>query len=199
MNTFTHPRFPNLSTPKTSSIRTLLSIIGICAGMTVMALIFSMINTALPAIHVSLNTTIPELQWIMNIFGILTCSTLVIFGRLADIIGRKKIFLLGLFLQALALLGSGLANNVSVIIFFQAIAGISNAIILSISQAMLTHTYPENQRNKAIGLWACVIGFCLAVGPLLSGALTSAFGWRWIFLAPLPIFVIGFILVTLFA
>ncbi|MBN4066755.1 MFS transporter [Simkania negevensis] len=174
-----------------------ISIVGICAGVVVLAMIFSMVNTAIPSIGKSLPSTMLQLQWIINIFGIVTCSTLVTFGRLADIYGRKKIYLFGLSMCLIGLLGASIARSIYWVIAFQGFLGVGNAVILPVSQALLSHEYPANQRSKAIALWALVIGVALSAGPLLGGFLTEELSWRWIYLAPLPVVVFSMITVGL--
>ncbi len=145
-----------------------LSILGICCGMVVMAMIFSMVNMALPVIHHSLHASLRQVQWIMNGFGIVTCASLVLAGRLADIYGRKKIFLIGYATLAVALLGSGLSRSPNQIIFFMLFGGVGNAIMLPVSQAMLISIYPEHQKGRAISLWTANVGLALAGGPVIG-------------------------------
>lgn len=175
--------------------RRMLSIVGICLGVVVVGIMFSSTNTALATIHRDLGTSLGELQWIMNIFGIFISSNLVIMGRLADLYGRKRVYLFGVVGLLVSQLGAGLAPSVGWIIFFQALFGMSGAVILPVSQALLTSLYPEKERSKAIGIWAAVVGVALGIGPLLAGSIIYGLGWRWIFLINVPIAVISFILI----
>jgi len=135
----------------------------------------------------------------MNIFGVFTCSSLVILGRMADIWGRKKIFLLGLGFYCISFLGSGFATHPGAIIFFQVFAGLGNATLLTVSQTMLIHLYPEKQRSKALGLWGAVLGFSFSLGPLLSGILVTNLSWRAVFFVPLAAVILSIVLVSFFA
>ncbi|OGO91637.1 MAG: hypothetical protein A3F41_03380 [Coxiella sp. RIFCSPHIGHO2_12_FULL_44_14] len=179
--------------------RRIRALIGICLGVAVGAIFFSAVNTALAAIQTSLDATLTQLQWVMNIFGITICSTLVTVGRLADIYGRKRIYLIGICLLAVSMLGSGLAPQVEWIIFFQAILGFSSAILIPVSQALISNLYSAEERSKAMGIWAAVVGLAMAVGPLYSGAMISWLSWRWVFLGTLPLIAISLILVALFS
>lgn len=180
-------------------IKRILILIGICLGVAVGAMAFSAINIALAAIKNDLSASMVQIQWIMNIFGIVICSSLVIFGRMADIYGRKRLYLIGIILLAISMLGSGLAPHAGWIIFFQAILGLSAAIFIPVSQALISNVFPAQERSKAIGIWAAVIGVAMAVGPLISGAVIATLGWRWVFLINLPLILASFILVASFA
>ena len=181
------------------TIRKWLAIMGILVGNLAMGLSFSLINTNLESIHVQLGATIVDLQWMINIYGIFIASNLATMGRLGDIFGRKKIYLIGLILFAISMFGAGLAHFPGMIIFFQAIWGISGAILLPISQAMLVDIYPEEKKSVAIGIWAAGGGIALAIGPLVGGVLLNFLSWRWIFLINVPFAAIGFFLTALFA
>ncbi len=176
----------------------ILIVVGICLGSAVGAMVFSAINTALASIGKDLSATVAQLQWIMNIFGVAICSTLVIFGRLADIYGRKKIYLIGILGLAVSMLGSGLAPNANWIIFFQIILGLSGAILIPVSQALISNVFPEKERSKAIGIWAAIIGIALAIGPLLSGAIIALLSWRWVFLINIPIILLSMLVVAIY-
>ena len=181
------------------AFKKVLILIGICLGVAVGAFIFSAVNTALASIQREFNASINQLQWIMNIFGIVICSTLVIFGKLADLYGRKCLFLIGLIALAISMFGSGIAFNIYWVIGSQAILGLSGAIIIPVSQALLSDTFPLHERSKAIGIWAAVMGLAMAIGPLLSGFIITLVGWRWIFLINIPIIFLSFILIVCFS
>lgn len=174
------------------------AMLGILIAISIGALAFSVINTSLATIKKDLNASVNELQWIMNIMGIFISSTLVTMGRLADVYGRKRIYMIGILGMGVGMLGNGLAPNATWIIFFQALVGLSAAILLPISQALMSHLFPEEDRSKAISIWAAVIGVALATGPLLSGIIISTLGWRWIFLINVPFAAISFLLILLF-
>lgn len=175
------------------------AIIGVLMGNMAMGLSFSLINTNLESIQQALGASIAELQWIINIYGIFIASTLVMMGRLGDIYGRKKVYLIGTVLFGISMLGGGLAVNPGMIIGFQAIYGLAGAILLPLSQAMLIDLYPEEKKSTAIGMWASSGGITLALGPIVGGILLSFFNWRSIFLINVPFAVLGFLLTSWFA
>lgn len=179
--------------------RRTLAILGILMGNMAMGLSFSAINTNLESISREFGATIVQLQWIINIYGIFIASTLVAMGRLGDIFGRKRIYLVGMLFFTSSMLGAGLALTPSMIIGFQILYGLAGAILLPLSQAMLVDLYPEEKKSLAIGLWAASGGIALAMGPIIGGALLGFFSWRWMFLINVPFAVLGFSLTALFA
>lgn len=172
-----------------------LGILGIGLGE-MLTMNFSLVSTSLPTIQKELGAGLLELQWILNIFGVFLCSTLVMAGRLADTYGRKRIFLLGLIGSVLASLMAGCAQNASWIIVAQAIQGIAGASILAVSQALMVHLFPENQKGHAIAIWGAIIGIASAMGPLLSGILITIVGWRWIFFIMTIVAIVAIIVVS---
>nr|NGX27152.1 Antiseptic resistance protein [Chlamydiota bacterium] len=124
-------------------IRKWLAVLGAAMGTMAMGLSFSLINTNLETIHQDFGASLVQLQWMINIYGIFIASLLVTMGRLGDIFGRKKIYLIGNLLFGIAMLGAGLATSPAMIIGFQALYGISGAILLPLSQAMLVDIFPE--------------------------------------------------------
>ena len=176
-----------------------LAIIGVCAASAVGGLVFSELNLTLAALRIHLHATLAQLQWVLNTYGIIVASTLVLFGRLGDILGRKKIFLIALFLLALSMLITGLAHNIYTVIAAQVLNGISSAIVMPVSQAMITTIYGEQRRSKAIGLWAASTGIALGLGPIYSGFIIHALSWRCVFLLNVPMLAMSFMMVVLFA
>lgn len=175
------------------------AIFGVCAASAVGGLVFSELNLALAALRIHLHATLGELQWVLNTYGIIVASTLVLFGRLGDVIGRKKLFMTALVLLALAMLITGMAHNIYVVIAAQALNGLSSAIIMPVSQAMVTNMYGESRRSKAIGLWAASTGIALGLGPIYSGFIIHALSWRWVFWLNVPMLAVSFVMVLLFA
>ncbi|MCB1109359.1 MAG: MFS transporter [Chlamydiia bacterium] len=176
----------------------LLSIIGICLGCIVMGLVFTMINTAIPTIQKSLQIPLIQMQWMMLSFGIINCAFLVTSGRLADIYGRKKIFLIGLCCSGVGMFIGGHSQGSGGLIFSLSLAGLGNAILLPVSQAMLVSEFPESYKSRAIAIWASAIASAMALGPLVTGGLLEAFGWQWVFWSMIPLFLISLCFIFLF-
>ncbi len=175
----------------------ILSIFGICSGCVVIALVFSMVNTALPAIQRDLGISVNAAQWMMNVFGMINCAILVTCGRLADIYGRKRLFMIGLLSSGVAMLGGGFCHNASQLILCMFFAGIGNAIILPVSQALLVTEFPEEKRGQAIGIWASAIAAALAAGPVAGGVIAGSLGWKWIYWINAPV-VFGSLVLTFY-
>ena len=127
-----------------------------------MGLVFTMVNTAIPSIRESLGVSLYSMQWMMTLFGIINCAFLVTSGRLADIYGRKKIFLIGLLCSEIGMLLGGFSLKSTGLILSMSFAGLGNAILLPVSQAMLVSEFPESKRSQAISIWAAAIAFSLA-------------------------------------
>ena len=175
-----------------------LSISGICLGCISMGLVFTMVNTALPTIQRETNTPLIYMQWMMMVFGIINCATLVTFGRLADIFGRKKIFLLGLFFSCLGMYVCGSSRGVTMLILGMAFAGLGNAVLLPVSQAMIVSEFKLSEKSQAIAIWSLAIAYAFAMGPLLAGIICKFYPWRWIFYFMVPVFLICALIVYTF-
>lgn len=151
----------------------------------------TIVNTALPFIRTALNTTILQLQWVANIFTIILSMTLIGLGKIADRWGRKKVFYFGVLFFAVAALGAGLSWNAEILVFFRGMQAFGASTILISSTALLSDVFPEQERVKAISIYAGVTGFGLMIGPFLGGILIGLLGWRWVFWINLPIIAIG--------
>lgn len=180
-------------------VRRALSLLGICSGCVVIALVFSMCNSSLYLIQKSLNLSTSTLQWMMTLFGVVNSATLVTFGRLADLFGRKKVFLLGIFLSGCGMGLAGISSAPFWLILSMGCSGLGNAIILPISQAMLIEEYEPEERGGAISLWTRALGIALALGPIMGALIGAYFGWRAIFLLLVPVALLSFLLVLFFS
>lgn len=174
------------------------ALIGILMGMAIIGMNFSIVNISLSSIQKDLSSSVLQLQWMVNIFGVFISCSLLLMGYLGDRFGHRRIFLIGMLGLIISSLGAGLAPNSNWIIASQAIMGISAAIILPISQILIRREFPDHQMGKAIGIWAGGIGIMLGIGPLVGGLILNNWSWHWIFLINLPIALAGFILVLCF-
>lgn len=178
--------------------KTLWPSLGICLGVLVVAMDWSIVNNALPSIQRDLGATLGELQWMVNVFGLVMTVSLVTMGGFADAFGRRKLFSLGLLTCALGSLGAALAPNAMWLIIFRAVQGLSNAMLLPTSQSLITHVFPESQHGKAMGIWTTLVGLGLSLGPVLGGVIIAISSWHWIFYFNLPFLLVSWILVRLF-
>lgn len=166
-------------------------------GSMLMGLSFPMITNHLETIHKQFNTSVLQLQWMINIYGIFVTAFLVSMGRLGDIFGRKKIYLTGISIFIISMIGAGCAFCPSMIMYFMALYGVSGAIIMPLSQAIMILVFPEKNKSMAISIWAAANGITLSLGPILGGFLCD-FSWRWIFFISVPIAIITLILTIIF-
>lgn len=180
---------------QSKEINRILSIFGICTGCIVIALVFTMINTAFPSIRDALGCSIGTMKWMMAVFGIINCAALVSSGRLADIYGRKKIYLIGLACSGVAMTFGGWCTGSAGLLLCMSFAGLGNAILLPVSQAMLAAEFRDDQRSVAISIWATAIASAMAAGPLLGGIISGSLGWQWVFWVNAPIVAISFCIV----
>jgi EmrB/QacA subfamily drug resistance transporter len=171
----------------------ILAIVGAAFFMTVLDV--AIVNVALPSIETDLNVSETTVQWVLIAYSITFGGFLLLGGRMADLLGRKRIFLVGLTLFTIASLVCGLANDISVLIGARAIQGIGAAIISPAALSIVTTTFEEGaERNKALGIWGALGGSGAAAGVLFGGILTKYLGWEWIFYVNVPVGVLVFAL-----
>lgn len=155
----------------------------------------TIVNVALPAIQHALHfKTDSDLQWVITAYALVFGGFLMLGGRLADLFGRRKVFLAGITLFALASLAGGLAQNPGQIILFRALQGLGGALLSPSALSLVLTIFSEGkERNRALGVWGMVAAGGGAVGLLLGGALTQYVDWRWIFFINVPVAIITFI------
>ncbi len=159
-----------------------------CLAQFMVILDVSVVNVALPSIHTALHFSEQDLQWVVNAYTVTFAGFLLLGGRAADLLGRRRVFVSGLILFGLASLGGGLATNQLELIVARAIQGLGGAIIAPASLSILTTTFEEGApRNRAVGIWGAMGGAGGAAGVLLGGVLTQYLGWRWILFINVPI------------
>lgn len=159
----------------------------------------SAINIALPTIGAEFDADAITLSWVATAYLLTVAIFLIPFGRLADIHGRKKIFLFGILLFTLSSLLSGLAPSINILIAFRVLQGIGSAMIFSTAIAIITSVFPQKERGKAMGIAVSAVYLGLSLGPFAGGLLTHNFGWRSIFffIIPLGLIAIYFVLTKL--
>jgi EmrB/QacA subfamily drug resistance transporter len=159
-----------------------------CLAQFMVILDVSVVNVALPAIRGGLHFSEANLQWVVNAYTVTFAGFLLLGGRAADLLGRRRVFVAGLALFAIASLIGGLADSQGVLIAARAIQGFGGAVIAPASLSILTTTFTEgSERNRALGIWGAMGGAGGAAGVLLGGVLTTALGWRWILFINVPI------------
>src|SRR6266446_4111862 len=151
----------------------------------------AIVNVALPSIKTDLNFSEQNLQWVITAYSILFGGVLLLGGRLADLLGRRRLFAVGIVLFTVFSLLDGLAWSESSLIAFRALQGLGAALLSPAALSILMTTFREGrERNLALGIWGAASGSGGAAGVLLGGALTSALSWSWIFYVNVPVGVL---------
>jgi EmrB/QacA subfamily drug resistance transporter len=151
----------------------------------------TVVNVALPSIQRSLGASISELEWVVSAYALTFAVLLLSGGKLADLYGRRRVFLLGLAVFTLASLLCGLASTANVLIGARVVQGVGAALMMPATLAIISATFPPRQRGLAIGIWAGVSAMALAIGPLIGGLLTEHADWSWIFFVNVPVGILG--------
>ncbi|WP_249012198.1 MFS transporter [Conexibacter sp. DBS9H8] len=163
-----------------------------CLAQFMVILDVSVVNVALPAIRHALGFSEDGLQWVVNAYTITFAGFLLLGGRAADLLGRRRVFVSGLVLFSLSSLAGGLSDSQSMLVIARLIQGLGGAIIAPASLSIITTTFTEPaERNRAVGIWGAMGGAGGAAGVLLGGVLTDLLSWRWILFINLPIGLIA--------
>ena len=172
------------STPNPCAWWTLAAV---CLGTFMLLLDVTIVIVALPDIQTSLGASFSEVQWTIDAYSLSLAALMLPAGSLADLFGRRRLFATGLVVFTAGSLLCGLAQSPTMLIASRATQGVGGAIMFATSLALLAQTFHGRDRGTAFGVWGAVTGVSVALGPVLGGLLTSALGWRWIFLVNLPV------------
>ena len=164
----------------------------ICAVQFMVVLDIAIVNVALPSIQVDLGFSQEDLQWVISAYALVFGGFMLLGGRLADILGRRGVFMGGLVIFSIGSLLCGLAWNDEALIGARALQGLGAATITPSALSILTTTFTEGrERNIALGAWGAVGGFGAAAGVLMGGVLTDLLSWEWIFYVNIPVGVVA--------
>jgi EmrB/QacA subfamily drug resistance transporter len=181
-----------------SDRRKWLALALLCTVQFMVVLDIAIVNVALPSIKVDLGFSQRDLQWVISAYALVFGGFLLLGGRAADLLGRRRIFLVGLVVFTLASLFAGLAWSEPSLIVARSVQGLGAAIISPAALSILSTTFAEGrERNIALGAWGAVGGFGAAAGVLLGGVLTDALSWEWIFFVNVPVGAAAFVLAPL--
>jgi EmrB/QacA subfamily drug resistance transporter len=147
----------------------------------------TIVNVALPDIQRALNSSFSDLQWIVDAYALTLAAFLLTAGSLADMFGRRLLYLVGLTVFTFASVLCGFAVSTVMLQLSRALQGVGGAIMFAVSLALLADSFRGKDRGVAFGAWGAVTGLAVAIGPLLGGVLTSGLSWRWIFFVNVPI------------
>ncbi len=171
----------------------------VAVGVFMATLDTSIVNISLPSIaahfQVPLNGAI---EWVIIAYLVVVAASLLTAGRLADLIGRKALWLSGLVIFTAGSALCGAAWSLPALIGFRALQGVGGALLMAVSPAMLTTAFPPRERGRALGLNAVIVATGVSVGPTLGGIINQRLTWRWIFYVNVPVGIIGVVVTTFF-
>jgi EmrB/QacA subfamily drug resistance transporter len=170
----------------------------LCLGFFVILLDTTIVNIAVPALTVSLSATLDQVLWIVNAYTLTYAGLLITGGRLGDMYGPKRLFLIGLALFTAASAVCGLAQTPAQLIAARAVQGVGGALLTPQTLAIITVSFPADRRGAAYGIWGAVAGIATIAGPTLGGWLVTSLDWRWVFYVNLPIGIAAFALAAAF-
>jgi EmrB/QacA subfamily drug resistance transporter len=172
-----------------------LTLAVVCIATAMLMLDIAVVNTALPDIGRELRTGLAGLQWVVDAYTLALATVVLSAGALADRLGRRKLFSIGLALFTMSSLACGVAGSIGVLEAARGVQGIGAAIMFAVSLAILANAFPgRRERASALAAYGATIGASFAIGPLVGGALTSGFGWRSIFFVNVPIGVLALVI-----
>src|SRR6266508_249962 len=151
----------------------------------------TVVFVALSAIQNDLQISTSELEWVVNGYALTFAVLMLTGGKLADLLGRRLIFIVGLAIFTASSLACGLATSASILIGARVVQGVGSALMNPATLSIITATFPPRQRGTAIGIWAGVSALALAFGPIVGGLLTEDINWSWIFFINIPVGVAG--------
>src|ERR1700686_3144875 len=147
----------------------------------------TVVNVALPALQSALGATIAQVQWVVESYSLFLAALHLIGGSLGDIYGRRKIFVVGVVLFSAASAWCGLAPNIQQLIIARGLQGIGGALLVPGSLALISASFPQQERGRAIGTWSGFTSITAAIGPVLGGSFIQYGSWRWVFFINVPL------------
>ena len=168
-----------------------------CMSILLVSLDNTIVNVALPTIRRDLDASLSQLQWIIDAYTVVLATLLILSGSIADRIGRKRVFAMGLALFSLGSLLCSAAPSPGWLIAFRALQGVGGSMLNPVAMSIIRNVFTDpRERAQAIGVWGGVVGISMALGPVVGGALTDAAGWRSIFWINVPIGILAIVLVA---
>jgi len=163
------------------------TLVAVCTGVFMLLLDVTIVNVALPDIEKSLGASLSQLQWVVDAYALSLAALLLTAGSIADRIGRRAVFAVGIVVFTAGSLLCGVAGDPTFLALARAFQGVGGAIMFATSVALLSTAFQGRERGTAFGVFGAVTGVAVAVGPVLGGAITSALSWRWIFFVNIPV------------
>jgi EmrB/QacA subfamily drug resistance transporter len=163
------------------------TLVAVAFGLFMIMLDNTVVNVALPSIRADLHVSVSQLEWVVNAYFLTFAVLMISGGKLADMLGRRRIFIAGLVVFTASSLACGLATTGSLLIAFRAVQGVGSAMMNPATLSIITATFPPRQRGMAMGIWVGVSAVALALGPITGGLLAEYAHWSWIFFINVPV------------
>ncbi|HEY2631800.1 MAG TPA: MFS transporter [Solirubrobacteraceae bacterium] len=173
------------------------TLIAVCVATFMLLLDITVVNTALPSIRKDLHSSFTDLQWVVDAYALTLAAFVLTSGSLADRLGRKRVFVVGLGIFTVASLLCGLAGSPTALNLARALQGVGGAAMFAVSLALLAQEWRGPERANATAIYGATIGVAVALGPLVGGALTQAIGWQSIFFLNIPIGIAAIVVTVL--
>jgi EmrB/QacA subfamily drug resistance transporter len=163
------------------------TLIAVSVAIFMLLLDITVVNVALPSIQSALKSSFSDLQWVVNAYALTLAAFLLTAGSVADLIGRRRVFTLGLIVFTASSAVCGLSTTPLMLNLARAVQGVGGAMMFATSLALLAEAFHGRERGTAFGVFGAVTGAAVAVGPVVGGIITSGIGWKWIFFVNVPI------------
>jgi EmrB/QacA subfamily drug resistance transporter len=167
------------------------TLIAVCVAIFMLLLDITVVNVALPDIQRSLHSSFSDLQWVVNAYALTLAAFLLTSGSVADLLGRRRVFVTGLVVFTTSSAVCGLSTTPLMLNLARAVQGTGGAMMFATALALLAQAFHGKERGTAFGVFGAVTGGAVAIGPVLGGVITSGIGWEWIFFVNIPIGVIA--------
>ncbi len=164
-----------------------VTLVAVSFGLFMIMLDNTVVNVALPTMEKDLHVSLSQLEWVVTAYALTFAALLITGGKLADLYGRRRIFVFGLVVFSLASLACGLSPNAGFLIGARVVQGCGAALMNPATLSIITATFPPKERGQAIGIWAGVSALALAIGPLAGGLIVENLNWNWIFFINVPV------------
>ncbi|MHB1930180.1 MAG: MFS transporter, partial [Acidimicrobiales bacterium] len=166
----------------------------VCLGTFMLLLDITIVNVALPDIQLSLHSSFADLQWVVDAYALTLAALLLTAGSLADMFGRRRLWVVGLVIFTAASITCGAAQSPLMLEVSRGAQGVGGAIMFSVSLALLANAFHGKDRGVAFGVWGAITGVAVAIGPIAGGALVSGLSWRYIFFVNVPVGIVAVVL-----
>src|SRR5438477_701457 len=175
-----------------------ITLAAVSFGLFMIMLDNTVVNVALPTMQRDLHVSVSQLEWVVIAYALTFASLLITGGKLADLYGRRRIFVFGLAIFTLSSLACGLAPSAGYLIGARAVQGVGAALMNPATLSIIVATFPPKQRGTAIGIWAGVSALALAIGPLGGGLIVDNLNWNWIFFVNVPVGIVAIVVSQFF-